>query len=324
MNTATLDNSTLDSLRKEQDSLADEVIQSMELADVRSLMPYLTDFKGLKKIPAEFKAVNNFIANNSALPEWMDFKQIVRACDFYYKYAMPINMSLSCYALPYCYLGANGAQVLVMTERIKKNTYNRLKETGYFLQSVLNIDNWKNGKVQQSFLKTRLLHASVRYFIKHHGKWDKKYGMPINQEDMAGTNLAFSLIVIRGLRKTGHMIDLSEEKAYLHLWKVGAYFLGINESLWIDTIKEALLLDKAIAQRQFASSKEGVELTTALLDCYLSFTSNSFESNMIIAQTRFMLGDDYADMLQVPKTKVPRALLKTYNYSSAFLTSMFK
>ena len=46
----------------------------------------------------------------------------------------------------------------------------------------------------------RLLHASIRYLIQHHDPtWKAEYGLPVNQEDMVGTLLSFSSLIIDGL-----------------------------------------------------------------------------------------------------------------------------
>lgn len=329
MNRSLLDNDKLDAYRKVGDKEADDAInnfiQKFGAVALREIMPYLSDFKHIKSINNKYSPILNFIESHSELPSWIDEKELIRSCDFYEKYMMEIGMVLSCYALPYCYLGAKGAQILVMTNRIKDDTLKRLKETGNFLQSILTYDNWKNGNAITSLNKTRLLHAAVRAFVHQHGKsYDIANGTPINQEDLIGTNLAFSLIVMRGLRKTGVMFDHYYERAYLHFWKVAGFFLGIHEELLVENMKEAMKLDQIIALRQFKKSKEGVELTHSLLKCFHSLTTSKLEDEMILAQTRFLLGNTYADMLKVPATKIPLSLLKTYNYSSSLVASIYK
>lgn len=319
----------LENFRQIGDQKADSFIGKFLLKNghhaLRQLMPYLSDYKNIVKLNPAYKEIEDFIKSNSELPIWHEQKEIIRACEFYQKYTIEIGMMLSCYSLPYCYLGAKGAQVLVMTERIKNDTYNRLKETGLFLQNILDYSNWQNGKALIILAKVRLLHACVRQFVKHSKKYNTEInGIPVNQEDMAGTNLAFSLIVLRGMRKTGIMFDHYYERAYLHFWKVAGYFLGIEEPLLVSGMKEAMLLDKEISSRQFEHSSAGNELTSSLFKCYNQITSTKVESEMITAQSRYLLGNNYADMLGIPKTKIPNALLKTYNYSSSFLTNIYK
>ena len=55
------------------------------------------------------------------------------------------------------------------------------------------------------------MHAAVRYQIATHGRWNPAWDRPINQEDLAGTLLAFSWVCLDGLRQMG--FQLSADKA---------------------------------------------------------------------------------------------------------------
>ena len=99
---------------------------------------------------------------------------------------------LACLALPYCYAGADGAKVLAKSQRIQNDTLKRLEETGEFIFTVMQEKNWHNGKAFRKILKVRLMHAAIRFFSEFHGTWNTAWGKPVNQEDMAGTNGAFS------------------------------------------------------------------------------------------------------------------------------------
>jgi hypothetical protein len=84
-----------------------------------------------------------FLSGNASLPVFYDKKKLIRSTDFYRGNQQNIALILGLYSLPYCYLGADGAKVLYMSERIKNDTYRRLTETGSFLKAVMNYDNWK-------------------------------------------------------------------------------------------------------------------------------------------------------------------------------------
>jgi hypothetical protein len=64
---------------------------------------------------------------------------------------------------------------------------------------------WGAGWV--SALNVRLLHAGVRSHLLHRVGWDTAaLGVPINQEDMVVTQLAFSIVLLLGLERV-HLID---------------------------------------------------------------------------------------------------------------------
>ncbi len=301
--------------RQKGDLPADNVIKAVDatggLFAVRELMTYLTDFK-------DFSTQNqpNFIQDfiqNTSIPESADLKKIKFACAFYQKNQIAIGLALGCYALPYCYLGADGAKVLAMTDRIKTDTYNRLLETGEFVNGIMDFKDWQNGKQAIRIAKIRLMHAAVRYFVIHSKKWDNQWGMPVNQEDMAGTNLAFSFIVLRGLRKMGYVVDEKTEDAYLHTWNIMGEMIGLERGIIPHTIPDARRLDSHIVKRNFRPSLEGKALTAALLKSVRNIQPIPFFRDLPVAQTRLLLGNKYADMLDVPKLPVHSSFIKITN-----------
>ncbi len=312
--------------RLEGDPPADAVIKEIYEQEggqyVRTLMKYLSDFKRL-----DFKYHNKyfeqFYEENAVKPAHYNKKEVIRATDLYLQHQQTIGMILGCFSLPYCYLGEDGARVLCLSERIGNDTYNRLMETGHFLRKVMNYDHWQNNQLYDIVFKVRMLHAVVRYFTLHSGKWDMTWGMPINQEDLAGTNLAFSLIVVRGLRKMGIALDEQSERAYLTTWTYIGELLGIREGLLVSNIKTAQRLDKMIAQRQFRSSESGHQLTASLMNCYAEMSGSQLASEFFQAQSRFLMGHEHADMLGIPTTRFPMSVLNAFNKSTSFLTNMY-
>jgi hypothetical protein len=264
-----------------------------------------------------------FLSANCSLPVFYDKKKLIRATDFYQENQQNIGLILGLYSLPYCYLGADGAKVLYMSERIKNDTYKRLTETGSFLKAVMNYDNWKSIRIFAICLKVRLLHASIRYFTLHSKKWDLAWGYPINQEDMLGTNLAFSLVVLRGLEKLGYSIDKTYEDAYINIWNVIGFLLGVKQEIMPKNYVEALKIDKQIADRQFRQSVEGQELTASLMQVIRSFAPNDITADLLQSQSRMLLGEKYAQMLGIAETNFPNALLKVYNITSVLISKVF-
>ncbi|MEL6536696.1 MAG: oxygenase MpaB family protein, partial [Bacteroidota bacterium] len=117
-----------------------------------------------------------------------------------------------------------------------------------------------------SMQQPHFLHASIRYHLTKHG-WDSEsYGVPINQADMAGTNLAFCWIVLKGLAKLGFVISPEQKTAFLHTWKVLGYWMGVGEEYLTDEPLKAYQWEKSMVAATFRSSMEGQALTRSLLD----------------------------------------------------------
>ena len=307
---------------KEADEIINQIVDQNGISSLRQLMSFLSDYQNLS-FENQSPILQLFLSGNASLPVFYDKKKLIRSTDFYRGNQQNIALILGLYSLPYCYLGADGAKVLYMSERIKNDTYRRLTETGSFLKAVMNYDNWKSERIFSICLKVRLLHATIRYFTLHSKQWNLAWGYPINQEDMLGTNLAFSLVVLRGMEKLGYSVNKTYEDAYINTWNVIGFLLGIKQEIMPENYLEAVKIDKQIAQRQFRQSVEGQELTNSLIQVVRSFAPSEITANLLQSQSRILLGEKYAKMLGIAETNFPNALLKMYNRTSVLMSKIF-
>lgn len=278
-------------------------------------------------IPSDYQNISHFFDNNCSLPIWADLEKMKKANLFFEKNKENILFTLGTYSLPYCYAAKNGVKVLFLSKRLQTDAKKRLEETANFLINITSKDIFLENILQNKniskgvflCLKTRLLHASIRHFVVNKTVWNAtEWGEPINQEDMAGTNLSFSYIILQGLKKMNISFTDEEAENYLHLWNVIGHFLGVEEQFLPDTMKESFWLDKLIAERQFAPSEEGKILTKALLAVFEE-TVSSFYNKTAIAQMRFLLGDKIADMVDVPKSTLFSGILAGVRTKNLFL-----
>ncbi|GAA4402341.1 oxygenase MpaB family protein [Nibrella viscosa] len=290
------------------DAAISAVVDQHGKEELRTLMRWLADPQNLS-LGGQPEPVQQFIQSFSHLPAWADAQKMKSGMSFFWSHAGAIALALGCCSLPYCYLAADGAQVLWLTERIKNDTFRRLQETGEFVFGVMNEKEWANGTIFTRILKIRLIHAASRWFVLHSGRWNMDWGYPVNQEDMAGTNGAFSYIVIRGLRKANISTNEAEEEAYLHHLNVVGYINGVAEELLPQNLREAFHLDRIIAQRQFEESEAGKGLTKALLRALEQQAGSPSAYNLAAAQMRFFLGDTHADMLAIPEVPLETRLV---------------
>lgn len=315
-------NELLQRCRQQGDPAADAVIATVVEENgrdaLRQLMTWLADNHNFAT-DGQPEAVRTFFATYNRLPAWADAKQMAEGMRFFKKNAGQIGLILGCFSLPYCYLGADGAQVLWLTERIKNDTVRRLQETGEWVFGINDPKEWVSEKAVNRTLKIRLIHAGARWFSMHSGRWNINWGTPVNQEDMAGTNLAFSYIVLLGLRKMGVLSTEQEEESYLHHINVVGYLNGVSEELLPQNLREAYLLGRSIAQRHFKPSEAGEGLTRSLLNAIVQQVSDTASQsaekrpetirNLAAGQMRFFLGDQHADWLAIPKAALEKRLV---------------
>ena len=318
----------LQQYRQQGDEPADAVIAAVVdaggSAGLRSLMGWLGDTTDFST-GNQPTAVQEFFGQYASLPTWADTQKMQRGMAFFQKHAQQIGLTLGFFSLPYSYLGANGAQVLWLTERIKNDTARRLRETGEWVFAVNNPKEWRTEKAIARTLKIRLIHAGARWFALHSGRWNTDWGYPVNQEDMAGTNGVFSYIVILGLRKSAILTTEQEEEDYLHHINVVGYLNGVATELLPQNLREAYHLHQMISRRQFAPSEAGVGLTRALLDAMAELAPQSLElnrpetiRNLAAGEMRFFLGDEYANWLGIPNAPLEKRLAALLNRWSIF------
>ncbi|UZR95785.1 oxygenase MpaB family protein [Chondrinema litorale] len=254
--------------------------------------------------------LSRFFSVSQELPAWADSRKMKKANMFFSEYSGDIMGLLGSLSLPYCYAAADGAKVLAFSERIKKDTQNRLAETGQFVLDVLSPNMFElSGKAVTSIQKVRLIHASIRYHILKSGKWKMEWGLPVNQEDMAGTNLAFSFIILRGLRKSGRVISTENADAFMHIWNVIGFMLGLDEKLIPQNLKAAYDLAQLIERRHMKPSAEGKLLTKALLESYKDLPVK-LPNGYLTSYMRYLMGDDIANMLELPQANWTSNLVK--------------
>lgn len=300
--------SLLDQKRFIADLAADNIIAQM--AEEQILYQWLPAFNPINPLPNEPKPnyLSAYFEQNNELPAWADEHKIQRATHFFRQNAQNILTILGFYSLPYCYMAANGAKVLYASERIRNNTTQRLRETGFFVLEAMQADTKKR---IETCKKIRLMHAAARFFVQQKQEWQTaQWGVPINQEDMAGTNLSFSLIVIRGLRKMGIATTADDANAYIHHWNVIGHFLGIDEDLLPTNTTAAHQLEKKISQRQFKPSEEGILLTEALHQSLCQqLQVRGLNASWVNAYLHFFLGEKIASQLSIPRSNQPTTLL---------------
>ncbi|MGB3587389.1 MAG: oxygenase MpaB family protein [Tunicatimonas sp.] len=303
-------NQFLDEMRLRTDPIADEAVADLmhnkQANQYRDIIQSLTD-NNYQLPPGLPESVVHFFETTRQLPEWADTKLLQQGQHFLEKHVTDLLLMLGLISLPFDYAAAHGVQVLYLSERLRNNPAKRLAETGQYVLDVGEKNGFgARGRAICSAQKVRLTHATIRYHIKQKGDWNvETRGEPINQEDMAGTNLSFSVLPIRGLRKIGVEVSQQEAQAFIHLWNVANHIMGVDESLLPDTTKEAFWLLKRISDRQHAPSQEGQAMARALL----TIVPNDNGKEIAARYTRFLLGDKTADMLDLPKTNLPDAWL---------------
>lgn len=265
----------LDQKRQQADPIADSVITDLiEKNHIESLkhtfhhIVYNRELD-LDDLPQD---VSDYFHNNSKLPVFADHEKLDLAGSVFARFGPSMILAYFCKSLPECYACGRGAEVLGITGRLTEHTRRRIAQTAQFVIDVMSPGEFKeNGKAIIEALKVRLVLASIRFYLKSSivaGKTDysiEESGEPINQEDLTGTMLAFSVVVIQGIEKLGIKVSDQEKEAILHLWKVIGHLVGIQDDIFPDNFSDAERLWDKIKDRLFERSNAGVDLNNHLI-----------------------------------------------------------
>jgi hypothetical protein len=216
-------------------------------------------------------------------------------------------MTLLCKSLPASYACWRGAEVLHRTGRLQLQNNSlapftrRLMETAQFVVDVMKPDGLSpEGRAIRTAQKVRLMHASIRYYLKQTGKWDTNvYNEPINQEDMLGTLLAFSTYTVEGLEQLNIHLTTEEKDAFIHIWNVIGIVMGVKEDLLPNNFEQASKIGHRILEHQKGESQAGKELTEACVAFVKNAVPGNFFDFFPVVLMRYFLGDEVSNILGI-------------------------
>jgi hypothetical protein len=159
------------------------------------------------------------------------------------------------------------------------------------------------GRGVRTAQKVRLMHAMVRHLIRNDpaDPWPEALGVPINQEDLAGTLMTFVWGTMDGLQKLGVHPTAKAKRQYLAAWQYVGRLMGLEQALIPGTMAEAEHLKQRIEARQVRPSEEGRVLTKALLDMMERNSEVAPLKAMPAVLMRHFLPENVSDFLSIPK-----------------------
>ena len=291
----------LDKARQQADAKADRVIGQVMRSGLREQMYSAfaaKTFDEMKGATEQAPILTEYFFKGNELPDWADDGKMSKAAKLFRSNGNEFLFMLGIVSLPYCYAAAKGALSLYHTEKIRKNTEARLLDTTSFIVDIMQEDAFTdNGRGYLVVKQVRLRHALARYYLQKIPLIMDLNEKPINQEDMAGTNLAFSYVALREMPKIGVNISLELQDAYIHFWSVIGYLLGLQKAFLPANIREAFWLEKRISNRHFSPSKEGQELTKQLINHYKKNIPNRATTALINPLIRYLLGMELSQII---------------------------
>lgn len=295
-----LNGTFIDRNRKQGDLTADRLVESIFSNNAQSQLYQVLKLPEIETAKLPPSPIKKFLLSRRTIPSWFDAKRINKGQQLFDRYALEMMTLLGVMALPYCYAASPGNKALYLSDKMRNAPGKRLLDTASFVIAVLtpgNLDAHATGHFHIN--KVRLIHALSRHFIKQHPDWNMAWGVPINQEDMAGTNLAFSYVILLGLQQSGFDLSKKEREDFIFTWRYIGYLLHIDQDLLPTTLSEASQLTAVIKKRNFKRTEEGIVLTSELLKFYQS-NLPTWQARLVESQIKYHLGKEVAGYIGLP------------------------
>lgn len=310
----------LDRMRLVGDPPADAAIEATFAAGQQAAaQTFMADrMTNAAPVPSSLPSQLREFLEKSKIDELPNPTRVAVAQNVFVDHGPEILATLGCYSLPSAYAARKGVQVLHRTAYLAKRPNRRLFRTMQMVVDVMEPGGLgPDGYGIRTVQKVRLIHAAIRYQLLH-AKWDGSLGIPINQEDLAGTLLTFSYLPVEGLRKLGATIPGEAAEAYFETWCAVGRLLGVMPEMIPEELEAGAELEDLICKRQFAPSDEGREMTRALTEM-LERNSPPLLEGVPTGLMRLFMKGEVADYLGIPNSELDRNLAGIAVHFSRFV-----
>lgn len=265
---------------------------------------------GISAVDHPPEAFRAFFAELDELPPWLDDEVLDRGGRLFMRAGVLGGIALGARSLVMGYASPGGNKPLVFSGRLVEQAARRLNETAKFVQAVSRPSGMRRfGEGFAITVKVRLMHAMVRRMILRSGRWDAtKWGEPINQFDMAGTTLLFSLSVLDTFRTLGVKMTRDESDAYIQLWRWVGRISGVHHDILPASEHDAWQLAELINCTMGEPDDDSRALVKALFEHPLTMARTPAQRVLAERQVTFgfgiaraLIGDELADKLAIPK-----------------------
>ena len=298
----------------EVDPLADAVVSAIETLPRGEGWQMLTRAAahGIASVPGAPASFHALFAETERVPAWVDWDTLDRGGEALLRAGPLGGLVLGLKSLVYGYASPAGNKPLALSGRLREGATRRLNETALFVRATCVKGGMRPlGAGYQITVKVRLIHAQVRRMILRTGTWrEDLWGAPINQHDMAGTTILFSLALLEGLRQLGVRIAPDDAEAYMHLWRYSGHVMGVAPDLCPTSERDATRLADLIAATQGRPDDDSRALTRALLESPRQSAHTDAERKNAERRIRFseaicreLLGEALADDLEIERTR---------------------
>jgi len=249
----------------------------------------------------------------NTVPSWVDWAQIQRGQDVFYRYGGACFTGLAYQSL----LGGMGAARVVETLArtggfSTKVARSRMFETTqHILQCTKSLESLQpGGDGFASTIRVRLLHAAVRQRIQKLAETKPEYydtkawGIPINDLDSMATISTFSATLIwLSLPRQGIYLRHQEIEDYIALWRYIGYLIG-SPTEYFETPTRAKQLAEALLLYEVQPSETSQILANNIIRSLEGQPPGYASADFLTASARWLNGNDLCDKLGLMRPSI--------------------
>lgn len=305
----------LDAMRKVGDPVTDPMIEAIFASEgnegLKKLNQFLQHWDApiTDEVPQSIRA---FLEAPVKYPDWVDMDQVEQAPKMFVKWGMQALLTLFLKSLPQYFSNEGAAHVFYRDKVFDKENEVLKRFIIEVIQLIIDVMEPgslmvepKKGVGVLALQKLRLHHSIIRHHILHPVHADPwnlaAWGTPINQEDLAGASVAFTVYNLEGFKKLDLKLTEQEKDVTLMIWKIICFHLGLDERLQPADRAEAEVLLRAIEERQSRSSEAGTTLIRQLLNIIRGFLPFPIK-NVPILLMRYLVDRRYIKLMKIPRT----------------------
>ena len=258
--------------------------------------------------------LHRFWLEVNTVPSWVDWDQIQRGQDVFYRYGGACLTGLAYQSL----LGGMGAARVVETLArtggfSTKVARGRLFETTqHILQCTKSLESMQpGGDGFASTIRVRLLHASVRNRILGLAKTKPEYydtqawGIPINDLDAMATIATFSATLIYiSLPRQGIYLRRQEKEDYVALWRYVGHVIGCPTDGYFDSAEHAKMITEALLLYEIHPTPTSKILANNIIKSLEGQPPGFASADFLIASARWLNGNALCDELGLARPSI--------------------
>ncbi|MGP3982575.1 oxygenase MpaB family protein [Streptomyces sp. KR80] len=256
--------------------------------------------EGIDAVPDAPRPLRDFFAVIEKVPDWVDFDMVNEGGRVARRFGRNSADVLLQLALIGSYRFGGPPDLLVETGGLTGGSaLRRLAETQRWAIAVGGDDAMRrDGAGFRLTVHVRLMHALVNHQVENGGGWDTgRWGLPVNQSDLAATLGLFNALQLLGVRLLGVRVTRADSRALMHLWKYVGWLLGVDEDWLFDSELHQHHLSYHQLITQSYGSAAGPPLARAVVEAQraLHFTRfagvrRAYARARLLSMLRYFLG----------------------------------